>query len=89
MTQSTFDLITRPDDIRCHDDAQRIMLMQSCLALIKLNYADSTLAFKALDLAWEATRLAWYAVSQNDDGGKLKSLESSLAWVKYSLKANR
>lgn len=73
-------LIVDVSDPRRLADGVELQKVQEQISAIKLRYADSTLAFKALDLAWEATRAAWYAIAQENDDGKLNRAKESLDW---------
>jgi hypothetical protein len=56
-------------------NAKLIEAMQTTLGRLQRQYEDLALEFWALHLAWEAVRLAWYVVVQQDDGGKLALVE--------------
>jgi hypothetical protein len=75
------NLITDVRDPRRVEDAESLQSIQRLIDQIKFRYADSTLAFKSLDLAWEATRQAFYAV-KDESKEKVDSVERSLEWVK-------
>lgn len=56
--------------------------IQDKLDALKDQYRDHTVEFKALLLAWEATRLAWYVIGQGHDGGKLFYTEEAFEELK-------
>ena len=74
-------LIQDTTDPRRKEHAAELQEIQHRLDTLKFQYRDHTLAFKALDLAWETTRLAWYAVHQ-ETLEHLEQVGNSLAWVR-------
>jgi len=50
-------LISNSTDPRRAQHAEALQAIQTQIDALKFEYADNTLAFKALDLAWEAARL--------------------------------
>ena len=65
--------------------AKHVEELQMELYNLRGLYRDNTLAFSALLLAYEATRLAWYAIKRDSDGGHLENLEDALRWYKAKL----
>ncbi len=64
---------------------EQIHAIQDQIANLKFRYSDDTLEFRALHLAEQAARLAWYAVKHNNDGGHLVDLEQALRWYEHTL----
>lgn len=59
--------------------------IQNQLSALQHQYRDYTLQFKALLLAYESVRLAWYAIGQVDDGGKLERVAAAFDHLKRHL----
>ncbi|MBN1890643.1 MAG: hypothetical protein JW850_21795 [Thermoflexales bacterium] len=74
-------LIIKPNDSRRDQHADEIQMLQDRLGQLERLYSDSTLAFKALQLAYEAARVAWYAVKHEGDGGHLDDIGKAFKWV--------
>lgn len=79
-------LINTTTDERRRAHAHKVEEFQAILGQIQGQYRDNTLAFKALGLAYEAMRLAWYAVQYEDDGGHINDVGDMLAFVRMHLK---
>ena len=78
--------ITTPDDPRRLVAAVQLEAIEMILASIETRFAPGTLAFHALRLAWEVTRLAWYAVDHESDGDHLGDVRAALGVVEEKLK---
>lgn len=63
-----------------------LMTYQSDIGGLRQHYRDHTLQFKALSLAYEAVRLAWYAV-RCDEGMVREKFERTDTAVKYLAQA--
>ncbi|MBN1886947.1 MAG: hypothetical protein JW850_03120 [Thermoflexales bacterium] len=81
-------LISKADDSRRNTHADEIQVIQDRLGQLERLYADSTLAFKALTLAYEAARVAWYAVKHETDGDHVENVEAALTWVRKHLEVH-
>ncbi len=67
------------------ESAELIQQMQNMLGRLQIRYSESTPEFWALRLAWEAVRVAWYTVTQQNDGGKLELVEGAVKDLKEQL----
>ena len=61
--------------------ADILQAMQNTLGAMRDCYEVDSAQFEALLLAYESVRVAWYMVSQGDDGGKLELVEGALREV--------
>ena len=67
------------------ESSELIQQMQNMLGRLQVGYSEATPEFWALRLAWEAVRVAWYVVTQQNDGGKLQLVEGALKDLKEQL----
>lgn len=85
LEHETSNLIIDPDDPARSTLAAEVEQVQEQLFDIQRRFSAETLAFKAGSLAYEATRLFWYAVKSEADGGHYDDVAQRLSWVKQSL----
>lgn len=57
--------------------------LQDQLSAMQHQYLDHELPFKALNLAYQAVRIAWYAVGQNREGCQrhIEDLDRAVHWL--------
>ena len=101
MSQSTGPtLITDGLDPRRAEHARELQEIQKQIGALKFQYGDNTLAFKALDCAWEAARLDGTSLVRcqkqrvmvvpswyavtQEAPEHLDNLEASLDWIRNS-----
>jgi hypothetical protein len=70
--------ITDPGDPRRRQPAQTLERAQAIIWAMRHLFAKETLAFKALRLAYEAARVAYYAILDETDGDHLPDVREAL-----------
>ena len=75
------DLIRTADDTRRLTHAAELEAIQERIGALRAQYADSTLAFVALELAWQVVRVAWYAV-KHERREHVDDLDGALRWFR-------
>lgn len=81
----TTQYLAKCRDMSIEERQAEIERIQDELGVLHALYTDDTPQFRALFLAWESIRLAWYVVGQGYDGGKLGNVEMALSWLKEAL----